>query len=205
MELPELQKVIAALTLAQLFLQDAIEDDKFGDYAVGHAVNQKIIDEANAVIDTWNARTAVESAAAGGGEVRVVCSRHASVTGPYTLFLEVEDAAGKSIRVPWHDRSDGLTELRLYAAPVAAAQVGEVDDAMVERADDVLITVCSSCLRACCWQGEFMCDEAEGAGTVQRKVSALRANPHGESEHYWQAEITAALSVPDGKGGGHER
>ena len=59
------------------------------------------------------------------------------------------------------------------------------------RADDKII-VCDCCLRACCWQGEFMCDYADGAGTVEKTVAELRASPHGESEDYWrQHKLTA--------------
>ena len=32
---------------------------------------------------------------------------------------------------------------------------------------DQKVTVCDNCLMASCWQGIFMCDEAQGAGTVQ--------------------------------------
>lgn len=49
-----------------------------------------------------------------------------------------------------------------------------------------VVTVCSACLRACCWQGEFMCDAADMAGTVERTVRQLRAGKHGEHEHYWR-------------------
>lgn len=55
-------------------------------------------------------------------------------------------------------------------------------------ADDALVTVCSACMRACCWQGEFMCDGAEMVGTTERTVAQLRAGQHGESEHYWAAQ-----------------
>jgi hypothetical protein len=51
--------------------------------------------------------------------------------------------------------------------------------------DSRLVTVCSACLRACCWQGTFMCDYAEGAGTVEKTVAELRAGQHGEHEDYW--------------------
>lgn len=50
---------------------------------------------------------------------------------------------------------------------------------------DHKVTVCDACLRACCWQGEFMCDAAVGAGTVEKTVAELRASPHGETEEYW--------------------
>lgn len=38
-----------------------------------------------------------------------------------------------------------------------------------------LITVCDKCLQASCWQGEFMCDESQGAGTVQKTRRELEA------------------------------
>jgi hypothetical protein len=56
------------------------------------------------------------------------------------------------------------------------------------RSDD-MITVCDHCMRACCWQGEFMCDGARSAGTVDRTVARLRAGKHGESEDYWKRHI----------------
>lgn len=52
-----------------------------------------------------------------------------------------------------------------------------------------IITVCSECLRACCWQGEFMCEKARTAGTVERTVKQLRAGAHGEHEEYWQRHL----------------
>lgn len=36
------------------------------------------------------------------------------------------------------------------------------------------IMVCSECLRAACYYGEFMCDGAIGAGTVIKTVGELR-------------------------------
>lgn len=50
------------------------------------------------------------------------------------------------------------------------------------------ITVCDACLRACCWQGEFMCDESFGAGTTEKPVSRLI---HENTEHpdYWNKDL----------------
>lgn len=48
------------------------------------------------------------------------------------------------------------------------------------------VTVCDKCFRACCWHGEFMCDGARTAGTVERTVAELRTANHGEHEEYWQ-------------------
>lgn len=57
--------------------------------------------------------------------------------------------------------------------------------------DDKMVTVCDACMRACCWQGEFMCDYADMAGTVERTVAQLRAGRHGENESYWRFEPSA--------------
>lgn len=56
------------------------------------------------------------------------------------------------------------------------------------KRDERKVTVCSACLRACCWQGSFMCDAADMARTVEKTVAELRAGKHGESEHYWKKQ-----------------
>lgn len=38
---------------------------------------------------------------------------------------------------------------------------------------DRRVTVCDQCCSACCWQGEFMCDGAKTAGTVEKTVREL--------------------------------
>ena len=48
------------------------------------------------------------------------------------------------------------------------------------------VTVCDKCFRASCWQGEFMCEDARTAGTVEKTVAELRAGNFGEHEHYWR-------------------
>lgn len=47
------------------------------------------------------------------------------------------------------------------------------------------ITVCSECLRASCWQGEFMCDKARTAGTVEKTREQL-AQLNREHPSYWR-------------------
>jgi len=54
-----------------------------------------------------------------------------------------------------------------------------------ELIKDRLITVCEECLRACCWQGEFMCDDARDADITEKPVSELMALGL-ESSHYWE-------------------
>lgn len=46
------------------------------------------------------------------------------------------------------------------------------------------ITVCSKCLQASCWQGAFMCQEAQTAGTVEKTIAELRALGR-ENPCYW--------------------
>lgn len=73
--------------------------------------------------------------------------------------------------------------------------------------DDDKVTVCDACLRACCWQGEFMCDGADLAGIVEKTVAELRAGKHGEHEDYWATdaalietlEARAALAKAEGR------
>lgn len=52
---------------------------------------------------------------------------------------------------------------------------------------DPVVTVCSLCLQAACWQGEFMCDRAYGANIVRRKVSTLirRQGEYHEHPEWW--------------------
>jgi len=40
--------------------------------------------------------------------------------------------------------------------------------------EDRLVTVCSACWRASCWQGKFYCGEYESAGTCEKTVATLR-------------------------------
>lgn len=57
---------------------------------------------------------------------------------------------------------------------------------------DPVITVCSRCLRACCWQGEYMCDEARYANIVPRRISTLiRRHGQEEIEHpdWWNRDL----------------
>ena len=50
--------------------------------------------------------------------------------------------------------------------------------------DAPLVTVCAECLRACCWQGEFMCEEARSADTVEKTRDELRKLKR-EDESWW--------------------
>lgn len=54
--------------------------------------------------------------------------------------------------------------------------------------ENKLIEVCSVCKRACCWYGEFMCDDSQNASTELKTVKELRELNRHESEHYWSDE-----------------
>ena len=74
----------------------------------------------------------------------------------------------------------------------ATQESAEVD--AITLTDDMLITVCAECLRACCWQGEVMCDNARDADILDRTVASLRklnAQPYfdGEHEDYWKKDV----------------
>lgn len=65
---------------------------------------------------------------------------------------------------------------------------------------DPSVTVCSRCFRACCWQGEFMCDDAAAAaGIVERRISSL-IRRHGESEiehpEWWNNDLRTKNKTP---------
>ena len=47
------------------------------------------------------------------------------------------------------------------------------------------VTVCSACLQASCWQGEFYCDEYKTAGTVEKTIEQLQGM-NLESPDYWK-------------------
>ena len=48
-----------------------------------------------------------------------------------------------------------------------------------------VVTVCSACLQASCWQGIFYCDNAKRAGTTTRTVAQLR-RLNLEHPSYWE-------------------
>lgn len=52
-----------------------------------------------------------------------------------------------------------------------------------------LITVCDKCLTACCWHGIFMCDNAYGAGTVEKTARELRKLNLEHPSYYSAKEV----------------
>ena len=52
-----------------------------------------------------------------------------------------------------------------------------------------MITVCSNCLRASCWHGNFMCDDAKNAGTVEKSEYDLADLNLEHHSHYSEERI----------------
>lgn len=50
--------------------------------------------------------------------------------------------------------------------------------------EERLVTVCNKCLMATCWQGTFMCHDAQNAGTIEKTVAEL-AKLDREHPSYW--------------------
>lgn len=56
-----------------------------------------------------------------------------------------------------------------------------------------LITVCSKCYQASCWQGKFFCEEYRAAGTVQLTRKQLSELGTGEHPSYWKNDLEVSL------------
>ena len=46
------------------------------------------------------------------------------------------------------------------------------------------VTVCSVCLRASCWHGHDLCDDAQTASTVEKSVAELQAMNREHPSHW---------------------
>ena len=53
------------------------------------------------------------------------------------------------------------------------------------------VTVCAECFRACCWQGELMCENAKYADIVKKPISELKALKL-EHPDYWGTDVEQA-------------
>lgn len=58
---------------------------------------------------------------------------------------------------------------------------------MAALKDSAKVLVCDKCLRAACWYGEFMCQDAQGAGLKILPVGELRKLAR-EHEDFWSDE-----------------
>lgn len=61
---------------------------------------------------------------------------------------------------------------------------------------DELVTVCSACLRASCWNYDFACDDYRTAGTVEKTAAELVAELVAlgleHPDHFLRAASTSA-------------
>ena len=60
-----------------------------------------------------------------------------------------------------------------------------------------LIEVCSACLRASCWHGEFFCDEHQNAGTVKMSRSELDLRDLEHKSNYSTEKLNAVYGSED--------
>lgn len=83
----------------------------------------------------------------------------------------------------FHPGGDCRSEDDIKAAKTALALAKQ--EAPLE--DLALVTVCSECLRASCWQGKFYCDNYQTAGAVQKTIAELKELDL-ENPDYWKQE-----------------
>ena len=53
--------------------------------------------------------------------------------------------------------------------------------------EDRKVTICNKCYQASCWQGIFMCQEAQYAGTINLPLWILR-KLNLEHPNYWRSK-----------------
>lgn len=70
------------------------------------------------------------------------------------------------------------------AKKILAEKAQVAAEAVPHLENDWTVTVCDSCLCACCWQGELYCYDATGAGTVDITIGEARSLGR-ESPDYW--------------------
>lgn len=61
---------------------------------------------------------------------------------------------------------------------------------------DRRILVCDQCLRACCWYGEFMCGDAQGAGTGTLTTAQLHRLSREHPDYWSPATFTKIYGKP---------
>ena len=80
----------------------------------------------------------------------------------------------------------GAEQCAFYIRRHCNPELEEKDDGTTKHGDR-LITVCDKCLRACCWLGQFYCDDYQTGGTVEKTVSELESL-NLENSEYWLTE-----------------
>ena len=74
--------------------------------------------------------------------------------------------------------------MKIYPALNTVSKEEQMGD--MQR-DDELVTVCSACLTASCWNYEFCCEEYRTAGTVEKTVRELIELDREHPDH-WKAK-----------------
>lgn len=57
-----------------------------------------------------------------------------------------------------------------------------------DRIGAIKVVVCNKCLRACCWQGIFFCEDYMNAGTTEKSISELKML-NREHPSYWKLSL----------------
>lgn len=55
--------------------------------------------------------------------------------------------------------------------------------------NDYYVTVCAACRCASCWHGEFLCEKAQNAGTVEVLASVLAAEKNEHRHHFSRRNV----------------
>lgn len=103
---------------------------------------------------------------------------------PDQSALDLTDDVEKGLDAWIHSRSP----ISISAAWRAGVAWGRAHPKSSEKAEaplDRKVVVCAACLCACCWQGEFYCDQAKTAGTVEKTVRELLQGNIREDSGYW--------------------
>ena len=75
----------------------------------------------------------------------------------------------------------------IYAYSYCAKKLAFILHPELIGKEDALITVCASCLRACCWQGKYFCDASQNADIVELPISLLTVMSLEHSD-YWKKQ-----------------
>lgn len=63
--------------------------------------------------------------------------------------------------------------------------------------EDWTVTVCSECLCASCWHGEFYCSDYRTSRPVERKASELAALRLEHPSHYSKANLAKIYGIAE--------
>ncbi len=113
-----------------------------------------------------------------------LCNRLAEVFNTDDTPDELSTEAREAIEALWKERDELRGHIKTLLSPSVKASCVASPESILDRK----VTVCDSCLCACCWLGDFYCDNAKGAGTVDKTIRELyQINAAGvrEDSGYW--------------------